>query len=348
MKRQLVMRVRGISLLGAASMVAMSCAVAVPTVHGQGHEHGQHQPAAAQAAKNQGHKHGSHGGERKSGFVTMADGARIHYIEAGQSWTTGTVAPGKAGGPSTAEIQKQPSILFVPGWTMTAEIWEAQIAHFAQTNRVVAMDPRAQGKSSKTNEGLYPAARARDIRTLVEKLKLEPVVLVGWSMGVMEVTSYVAEFGTEGIEGIVLVDGTAGVEFPPEVMKLWIGWLGGFVKDRAKANDGFVRSMFKKPQTEEYIARVKKSALETPTPEAMSLILGMMTTDNRPVLAKIDRPTLITIAPGGPWDAAYVEMQKAIPGARMERFEGAGHALFVDEAEKFNALLEEFVTGLAK
>ena len=295
------------------------------------------------------HKHGQHGAAKaKSGFVTTADGVKIRYVEAGQSWTTGTVMPSKDGTSSTAQIQKQPSLLFVPGWTMTAEIWEPQMTQFAKTHRVVAMDPRGQGKSSKPNEGYHPAARARDIKAVVDQLKLKPVVLVGWSMGVLEVTSYVGQFGTEGIAGIVLVDGSAGADIPPPMMKQWMDWAGGFLRDREKANDAFVRGMYKKPQTEEYIERVKTMALKTPTPAAMTLIFGMMMTDNRAVLPKIDRPTLITIAPGGPWDAVYVEMQKAIPGARLERFEGAGHALFVDEAEKFNAMLEEFVKGLPK
>jgi len=321
----------GLCLHGVACLLAMGGAMAAQVAWGQGHEHGAHGAAKA-----------------KSGFVTTADGVKIRYVEAGQSWTTGTVTPSKDGTSSTAQIQKQPAILFVPGWTMTAEIWEPQMTHFAKTHRVVAMDPRGQGKSSKPNEGYHPAARARDIKAVVDQLKLNPVVLVGWSMGVLEVTSYVGQFRTEGIAGIVLVDGSAGADLPPQMMKGFLDWSGSFAKDRAKANDGFVRSMYKKPQKEEYIERVKAAALETPTPAAMTLLLGMMTTDNRPVLPKIDRPTLIAIVPGMPWDSVYVEMQKAIPGARLERFEGAGHALFVDEAEKFNAMLEEFVKGLPK
>jgi len=321
----------GLCLHGVACLLAMGGAMAAQVAWGQGHEHGAHGAAKA-----------------KSGFVTTADGVKIRYVEAGQSWMTGTVTPSKDGTTSTAQIHKQPAILFVPGWTMTAEIWELQMTHFAKTHRVVAIDPRGQGKSSKPNEGYHPAARARDIREVVKLLKLEPVVLVGWSMGVREVVAYVDQFGTEGISGIVLVDDTAGADLPPEMMKAWLDWMGGFLRDRAKANDAFVRGMFKKPQTEEYIERVKAAALETPTPAAMTLLLGMMTMDNRSVLPKIDRPTLIAIVPGMPWDNVYVEMQKTIPGARLERFEGAGHALFVDEAEKFNAMLEEFVKGLPK
>ncbi len=71
-----------------------------------------------------------------------------------------------------------------PGW-----MWEKQMAHFAKTNRVVAMGPRSQGESSQTAEGLYTAARARDIKAVMDQLKLAPVVLVGWSMGVAELAA---------------------------------------------------------------------------------------------------------------------------------------------------------------
>jgi pimeloyl-ACP methyl ester carboxylesterase len=39
-------------------------------------------------------------------------------------------------------------------------------------------------------------------------------------------------------------------------------------------------------------------------------------------------------------------MQKTIPGAKLEIFDGAGHALFIDDAGKFNILLDEFLTNL--
>ena len=42
----------------------------------------------------------------------------------------------------------------------------------------------------------------------------------------------------------------------------------------------------------------------------------------------------------------FQAMQKSIPGAKLEMIDDAGHALFVDDADKFNILLEEFITTL--
>ena len=90
----------------------------------------------------------------KSGFVTTPDGINIHYIEAGQAKTMGTFRIGggppksgdvAAGSVAISDIKQEPAILFVPGWTMPAEIWENQIAYFAKTHRVVAMDPAVRG-----------------------------------------------------------------------------------------------------------------------------------------------------------------------------------------------------------
>jgi pimeloyl-ACP methyl ester carboxylesterase len=35
-------------------------------------------------------------------------------------------------------------------------------------------------------------------------------------------------------------------------------------------------------------------------------------------------------------------------GVRLERFDGDGHALFVDDPDKFNRVVEEFLIGLSE
>lgn len=262
----------------------------------------------------------------KNGFVNAGDGVKIHYHEAGTGQT----------------------LLFVPGWTMTAEIWEPQIAHFRHITRVVAMDPRGQGDSTKGGEGLYPAARARDIKAVIDELKLAPVVLVGWSMGVTEVAAFVDAFGTADLAALVLVDGTAGITAEPKMVTGFMQFAAGFQTDRQARTAAFVRSMYRTPRDEAYLTRITELSLKTPSATAVALMVGMMSSDYRPALEKIDKPTILAIAPGGPWDAQYAEMASKIPGARLEKFDGAGHALFVDQAEKFNALIEDLLRATRK
>jgi non-heme chloroperoxidase len=265
----------------------------------------------------------------KSGFVTTSEGVRIHYLEAGP-------------GSSAAQT---PAILFVPGWTMPAEIWAPQIAHFSRTRRVVAMDPRSQGQSTKTSQGNASEQRAGDIRAVAQQLKLPPVILVGWSLGVMDLAAYVDQFGCEGVSGLVLVDGTAGYDPDPSELKQFKERVQNLVKDRPKATAEFVRSMYNKPQSEAYLQRITRAALETPANTTLALLLALFAADYRPALSKIQRPTLI-VGVRRRNTNAFEDMQKRIPHARLAFMDGVGHALFVDDAPRFNSLLENFLKSL--
>ncbi|MFZ0883404.1 MAG: alpha/beta hydrolase, partial [Candidatus Acidiferrales bacterium] len=228
----------------------------------------------------------------KSGFVTTSDGVRIHYIEAGRSAITPS---GQIGNPmpSTAVIEKgdigvslehkYPSILFVPGWTMPGWIWQKQIDYFSRDYRVVAMDPRSQGDSTQTSDGLYPAVRARDIKAVVDQLDLAPVLIVSWSMAVVETLAYVDQFGTGDFAGLVLVDNDAGGRGPSDADQDF-GLLKGILEDRQKSVEGFIRTLnFHKPQPEDYLQKLIQASLRVPTNTAVTLLVGLFVSDYRSV-----------------------------------------------------------------
>jgi non-heme chloroperoxidase len=107
-----------------------------------------------------------------------------------------------------------------------------------------------------------------------------------------------------------------------------------------------VRGLYKKKQSEEYIQRMIEATLQMPTSSAVAVFLGSLMSDNRSALPKIDRPTLIVVARVPAWMSLYENLRNGIRNSRLEVFEDAGHALFVDEAQKFNAILEDFLKTL--
>ncbi len=64
--------------------------------------------------------------------------------------------------------------------------------------------------------------------------------------------------------------------------------------------------------------------------------------DWRPAIIKIDRPVLILCQAAV---AAHL-LLSIVPSTRVETFDDGGHALFVDDAARFDALLEDFVPHL--
>jgi len=290
----------------------------------------------------------------KSGFITTSDGIKIHYLEAGKPVVAPAAEVGnplpKGTKPTKGNIAvfsatQPPSILFVPGWTMPAWIWQAQIDYFSREYRVVAMDPRSQGESTQTSDGLYPAVRARDIKSVVDQLHLAPVVIVSWSMAVVETMAYVDQFGTKDFAGLVLVDNDAGGRATRDADQDF-GLLKSVLEDRQNATNGFVRNLnFKKPHPEDYIQKVIQASARVPTNTAVALLVGLFTADYRAVLPKIDKPVLICVATS-PYMNTITGMQAKIPGSQVEIFDGDGHALFVDDPGKFNSVLQDFLHDL--
>ena len=283
----------------------------------------------------------------ESGFVKTAGGVKIHYIAEQPTFDGGPMAVARR--PNPVARMEEPSILFVPGWTMPAWIWQKQIDYFSKNFRVVAMDPRSQGESTMTGEGLYPAARARDIKAVIDQLHLAPVVLVGWSMAVTELAAYIDQFGTEGVAGFVFVDDNFGGLAPGEGQADLL-FINQILNDRQKNTEAFVHNLcFQKSQPADYLDRVTHACMRTPTSDAVALLVGKYAADYRSAAAKIDKPALFCYA-DSPYmpAAAQRAMQQSVKGSRLEVFHGDGHALFVDDPDHFNSVLENFLGGLAQ
>ena len=61
----------------------------------------------------------------------------------------------------------------------------------------------------------------------------------------------------------------------------------------------------------------------------------------------MNRPVLFAYQPTTQPSADFLK-SKLGDKVRLERFDGDGHALFVDDPEKFNRVLEEFLQSLPK
>jgi non-heme chloroperoxidase len=225
---------------------------------------------------------------------------------------------------------------------------QKQIDEFSKHYRVIAVDPRSQGESDKPTFGHLPETRARDYKELVDHLGLRQPILVGWSMACGELVKYAEQFGIGNVAGLVLVDGYLAEKASPELFSYLSGAMNLLQQDRQKQADGFVRSVFKKPQPEDYLKRLVDASAQVPADTAAVLIYNMVALkDVSAGLAKVSSPVLFTYQPDSQQSADFLK-SKLGDKVRLERFDGDGHALFVDDPEKFNRTLEDFLQNLPK
>jgi non-heme chloroperoxidase len=255
----------------------------------------------------------------KDNFFTTSDGVKLHYLETGAG----------------------PTILFVPGWTMPAEIWQPQIEYFGRKYHVVAIDPRSQGRSDKPAEGNYPGRRAQDYKELIDHLGGSPVILVGWSLAVHEAFAYVKSFGTYKLSGLVLVDLAVYTPSTQEERDRRYAMFHNFQSDRKHYAETFVRGMYHKPHSEAYLESVVTASLKTPTNSAVAMLAELaVKNDSRAVLPKLTLPVLAVMTTANRASAELIA--SAVPGGQGEVFDDAGHCLFVDDADRFNTVLDTF------
>ena len=127
-------------------------------------------------------------------YFRTSDGIQLHYRESGA-------------GPKT--------LIFIPGWLMPAEIFDAQLRALGESYHVYAFSPRSQGRSDLYVGRHTAALRARDINEFVVHVNAPDSVLVGWSLGVMEALDYVHRYRPVGLRGLVLIDNSIGAGRPP-------------------------------------------------------------------------------------------------------------------------------------
>ena len=257
-------------------------------------------------------------------FVT-SDGVRLHYIEQGRGRT----------------------IVMVPGWTMPAWIFQVQIADFARDYHVVALDPRGQGDSAVPETGYDPYRRGQDIAELIARVSgNQRVLLVGWSLGVLDSLAYLHEYGDARIAGLVLIDNSVGEEPAPGAASSRVpaprSRRGARYVSREVALHAFVRSMFVHTPSAYYLDRLTEAALHTPPAAAASLLAYPVPRSFwRAAIYSTRKPVLYVVRPALAGQAASLAAHHADAESVVMR--GVGHALFVDDPTRFDAAMASFI-----
>jgi microsomal epoxide hydrolase len=270
---------------------------------------------------------------RNSELVQVANGVSLRVIVGGKDNSNKT-------------------LIFIPGWSASADVWQKQLDDFARKYRVLSFDPRSQGDSTKTKTGNTPEVRAQDLHVLLRRRTVQRPVLIGWSQGVQDVAAYVERYGTSDIAGIVLVDaavsdGADGILARSQEAAEQFHMFSIYEAHQREYLHGMWQAITSQPQAPELIGRLVATGTKTPSSVGVAMLVADLFTVNRtPALAKIKCPTLIIASA----KSAELERQQAmtsqIANARFEKIDQAAHAVFLDQPDRFDELLSKFLDSL--
>lgn len=270
-------------------------------------------------------------------YLETGDGAKIYYEDHGEG---------------------QP-ILLVHGWLCSSKFWQRNVPELAKMFRVVTLDLRGHGNSSKELTGHTIEQYARDVWQLINHLGLHETVLVGWSLGGPVILSCYEQYGSDPrLKALGLID-TAPFPFSPA---LWNSHalrnynreslhatLAACRSDLRKFATAFTLRMFKQKPSDADIGWIVTEMMKTPPEIAEAIYSDFVTSDYAKSMREIEVPVIVCGADSGVF-CSGIAMAKAIatevPQGTFIPFENAGHILFYEQPQKFNDALTHFVEGL--
>lgn len=244
-------------------------------------------------------------------------------------------------------------IVLIHGWPLSDAMYEYQYQYLSRKGfRVIGITLRGFGQSDKPYGKYDFDVFSDDIKVVLEKLNIQNAVLGGFSMGGAVVIHYVTKYNAAHTSKLALFAAAAPSWKQREGSPYGIsdadanGLIEATMTSRQDLIAGFGAAF---PAKEGGITKNVEKWLENINLQAWPYAITQSITalrdlDLRPALSKIKIPTVIF---HGPQDklCPFVfaeQLQKGISNSHIVKFENSGHALFVEEADKFNTELEKF------
>ena len=236
----------------------------------------------------------------------------------------------------------EPVLVFVHGWSCSREYWKEQVAHFAKKHKVVTIDLAGHGQSDLSRKDYTIEAFGKDVATVAEKLNLNRIILVGHSMGgpvIVEAARQmpgrvVCLVGADEFHDIE--KGYSGAQLEEIAIR--------FEADFVKETQSFVRQMFPPgadPELVEWVADRMSSA----DPEiGINAFRNLGNYDLKNAAGQIEIPLYCINA--DLWPTNLEGNKKCVKSFKLKMMPGIGHFVMLEDAEKFNKLLEEIIKEL--
>ena len=236
-------------------------------------------------------------------------------------------------------------VIFLHGFPMSHEVWNAQVASLQSDYRCIVPDLRGFGRSGNNEGSLSFDLLASDIAALIAGLNLPSAHIVGSSLGAMiamtfaatypDLTRSVAIMHSEALPD----DDEAKASRDVRIRAVEEGGLEEFIT-------AFSSGVFPPGTDPEIIERMRK--IMAPSSKEV-VIAGLKLLRDRedmtPLLAKIEAPALVVAgeldkSSPAPW---LEEMSKEIPSARFLMLKGVGHLSIMEQPETVSSLIREWL-----
>jgi len=260
----------------------------------------------------------------KSEVVNASDGVPIHYSVQGKG---------------------EPALVFIHCWACNRHFWDNQVAEFSKTYRVVTIDLPGHGESGQGRKSYSVESYGDDVKTVVTKLNLKRVVLVGSSMGgpiALEATRRMPD----RVVAIVPVDTLQNVEqkVPQEQLDAVFQQMQA---DFKAATTSLLNQFFFSPTTPPAVReRIINETIAQKPEVVLPILKAVFSYDAAPGLREVKVPIRAINADRVPTDVTA--NRKYAPQFEVVIIKGTGHYPMLEDPARFNQMLAEILRNLPR
>jgi pimeloyl-ACP methyl ester carboxylesterase len=265
--------------------------------------------------------------------IALPDGETLAYIDRGE--------------------RSGPAVVLIHGYTDSARDWVPMLPYLSKRYRLILVDIRGHGQSSKPECCYTRLDFAYDIKLLLDALGVHKADIVGHSLGSIIAQTF-AEYWPERTAHVVLISSTGGsppdlkkkpaFDFAAEIRKL---------KEPIDPGSPFMIAWWDSPTPvdADFIRRQRKDAAGIPLRVWLAVLDEALPANNvygdlQNTLPRLKAPTLLIWGSKDPImeEDMRESLRDALPKAKVKIFDGLGHNPFWEDprgvAGTVNAFLD--------
>ncbi|MCA9974931.1 MAG: alpha/beta fold hydrolase [Anaerolineales bacterium] len=244
--------------------------------------------------------------------------------------------------------QGEPLLLLHGLGSSTAD-WPLQMESFAARYRVIAVDLRGHGRSTKPPGPYSIPMFCTDIIHFLEVMKIASAHILGISLDGM-IAFQLAVSSPETVKSLVIVNSV-----PSMVVKgfgdKWLLWQRSAIVELMgvrRMGEYLAPRLFPKPEQAELRQEIIQRWAQNDKQAYLASMRSFVGWDVSPQLADIHCPTLVISADEDYWPLSDKEAYTArIPQAQLLVIEDSRHATPVDQPEVFNTAVLDFLSSVS-
>jgi non-heme chloroperoxidase len=251
------------------------------------------------------------------------------------------------------DVGSGPPVVLLAGFGLDHSVWDRQVRTLGAGHRVLCIDLRGTGQSSKPYDEYGLDRLAADVASVLEQLDIRHAALVGWSFG-GQVAFRVAAENRDRVARLVLV-ASAGVrasrseEFPfgPAAEQLERTLVAAELEDRIAARVTTIRSGFHREPADHTVDFLVRTSLRMPSWAAVASYRSYLHSDSTALIDAVDLPVLQIVGAndrGHSVDGARWLCNR-LTDSRVQVLPECGHYPMLESPKAFDAALRAFVSA---